>query len=157
MKTWFAKFRCSCALDEARTTPPAAKKADQFESQLRELDSELRGGVTKAQVPANLHQSIMRSVRAAGRQAPVAAYPSPLAFAALAASIVLATAVMYRVGAWDSAPKENSLAVATSTLDSGAQMAREVPATALAPLSDELARLDRDVAHATEFLLGSLP
>jgi hypothetical protein len=42
-------------------------------------------------------------------------------------------------------------------VQSGGGIVRDAPAGAVAPLQDELDNVDRDLQHAGEFLLASLP
>jgi hypothetical protein len=39
----------------------------------------------------------------------------------------------------------------------GGSLVRDVPAAVVSPLSDEMQKLDRNVADAKQFLLASLP
>ena len=53
--------------------------------------------------------------------------------------------------------ESSSLAAASSALDLGGKLVREMPDAALSPLSDEMQRLNRDLTNAQKFLLASLP
>ena len=53
--------------------------------------------------------------------------------------------------------ESSSLAAASSALDLGGKLVREMPDAALSPLSDEMQRLNRDLTNAQQFLLASLP
>jgi hypothetical protein len=50
-----------------------------------------------------------------------------------------------------------SLAAATTALEMGGQLAQAAPSAVVAPLSDELARLNRDLDNTARFILASLP
>ena len=47
--------------------------------------------------------------------------------------------------------------LASSALDLAGNFVRQAPASALSPIVDEKASLDRDLARAGEFLYASLP
>ena len=50
-----------------------------------------------------------------------------------------------------------SLAVVTIALEMSGQLAHTVPSAVVAPLSDELERLNRDLDDTAQFILASLP
>jgi len=49
------------------------------------------------------------------------------------------------------------LAVATTALEVGGEMARSAPSAVVTPLADELKNINRDLDNAAQFLLASLP
>lgn len=53
--------------------------------------------------------------------------------------------------------RATSLALASTTLETGDELLQAAPTATLAPLSDEMRRLDRDVTNAQNYLLASLP
>ena len=53
--------------------------------------------------------------------------------------------------------RATTLALASSTLETGDELVQTAPTAALAPLSDEMLRLNRDVINAQNYLLASLP
>ena len=50
-----------------------------------------------------------------------------------------------------------AFASAGSTLELGSGLMRAAPAAAIAPLSDEMRKLDRDLSDAEQFLMAALP
>ena len=51
----------------------------------------------------------------------------------------------------------STFADASSAVETGGKLVRELPDAALSPLNDERLRLNRDLANAQKFLLASLP
>ena len=167
MKSWFAKLRMSVALDRGqkpsgrlREKMRGAAELGGFEADMTALDHALKETAPKAQAPASLHRSIMRAVQAAER--PALAQREPTVLRWLAAPVLAMVALLLvwhalRGPVRPTAPDTQSLAAATSALEAGGQMARAVPSAVVAPLSDELARLNRDLDNTAQFLLASLP
>jgi hypothetical protein len=162
MKTWFAKFRISSALDGETPLPPGWQESTARNAEVRRfaetsqaLHRALKSGPKAPELPAFLHESIMRAVTgAAGPRIP----PSP--WLALRWLPVPALAVLLAAGFWWSlrrAPAPQPLAPASAVLEAGQDMTRTVPAAVMAPLSDEWQRVNRDVRHTTQFLWASLP
>lgn len=168
MKAWLAKLRISAALDTGQR--PAAKEQRSrsvsaelrgFEQDMTALDRELKQSVPKRQAPRSLHGSIMRAVRAAER--PAAESGRELTFLRWLPWSVVAVLVVMVV--WYAAPgparlptrDAQSLAVATTALEMGGQVARAVPSAVVSPLADELARVNQDLNSTAQFLLASLP
>ena len=102
----------------------------------------------------------MQAVREAER--PEAA-PAGLAFLRWVAAPVVAALALAAV--WlalrgpvaPPAQGTQSLAAATTALEMSGQLAQTVPSAVVAPLSDELARLNRDLDNTAQFILASLP
>ena len=172
MKTWFAKLRISAAVDTGRPLSPAlratiarSEELRRFEETAAGLDRALRHSAPKREAPPELHRTIMRAVRAANRaEAP---RNSLLALRWLAAPALAALVLMGGLRwAWNRPASSPAVAsaeltppwsVAATALERGRELARTAPAVALAPLAEELARTDRDVRSAAQFLLASLP
>ena len=55
------------------------------------------------------------------------------------------------------APSPNPIEIAATTLAGSGDMARTMPAAALAPLTEEWQRLNQDVNATAAFLLATLP
>jgi hypothetical protein len=136
MKVWLSKFiRGLEDVDRALRHPPSAPPPD----------------------PA-LHDSIMRAVRAAARaeqpqRKPIFAWVVSagvaLSLAALAAGLLLRPAATPK-----SVMAPNDLAEAPgAALDLGERM----PGMFMAPLSNELVRVDHDLHNTTQVLLASFP
>jgi hypothetical protein len=167
MKSWFTKLRISAALDAGHKLSASLRRNIGSSEQLRgveeemtALDCALKQASPRPQAPPGLHRSIMQAVRVAER--PQAA-PGGLAFLRrVAAPLVAALAL---VAVWQTlrgpvAPPTQgtqSLAAATTALEMSGQLAQTVPSAVVAPLSDELARLNRDLDNTAQFILASLP
>ena len=167
MKSWIARLRISAALDAEgqpaaplRLKPGASAELRAVQQEMVALDALLREAPPRAQVPASLHSSIMQAVRAANHPAAAPRRPELLrwlAAPALAAIILIgAVLVLHRPA---QAPEHNaqSLAAATTALQLGNQMVRSGPIAVVAPLSNELDRLNQDLDNTARFLLASLP
>ena len=172
MKTWFAKLRISAAVDAGwplsptlRATIARSEELRRFEETAAGLGYALRNSAPQREAPPELHRSIMRAVRAANR-AETPRHPL-LALRWLAAPTLAVLVLMG--GLWwarnrsaapptvVSAELAPPWSVAAAALEQGRELARTAPAVALAPLAEELARTDRDVRSAAQFLLASLP
>jgi hypothetical protein len=168
MKAWFAKLKISAALDNgqgpaADETPKKSVSAERrgFEQDMAALDRALKQTVPKPDTPPSLHSSIMRAVRVAERPAAETGRELTL-LRWLPASVVAVLVVMV---AWYVArgparlPMQDaqSLAVATTALEMGGQVAQAVPSAVVTPLSDELEKVNRDLNSTAQFLLASLP
>jgi|ERR1017187_1129445 hypothetical protein len=179
MKFWLTKFKISNALNDRKPLSPAIGRAIDRSEELRRfteqsstLDHALKNQLPKPGASAPLHASIMRAVRAAG-PTPVAEnqrlWPGWISVSSLATVVILSVflAIQFfdhpesKVERADSSKVERAdsppLTAASSALELGGRLAREAPAAALSPLSDEMQRLDRDLFNTGQFLLASLP
>ena len=117
----------------------------------------LRRSVPQTGMPPGLHGSIMRAVQTSGP-------PLPAERKASLGSWVPVLAVVALIGtvwAWHlglrPAPTPSAFERAGTALATSREMARAVPATALAPLNEEWRRLNQDLDNTAQFLLASLP
>jgi hypothetical protein len=167
MKSWFTKLRISAALDAGdkmsaslRRDIDRSEQLKSFEEEMTALDRALKQCSPKPQEPPGLHRSIMQAVRVAER--PAAAAPG-LAFLRWAAAPVVAALALVAVWLALRGPVvpptqgTQSLAAATTALEMSGQLAQSAPSALVAPLSDELARLNRDLDNTAQFILASLP
>jgi hypothetical protein len=167
MKSWLKKFRMANSLDTRRPAPAPlpdaiARDADlrRFADDLAAVDEALRQSRPDVQTPADLHASIMHAVRSEVEEAE----PSPILpwFRWLAAPALMALVL---AGVWwavrptgvatHEAPA--TLAAASSALELPHKIARTMPAEMLAPLSEEMARVNQDLDRTKQFLIASLP
>jgi hypothetical protein len=121
------------------------------------LDQALSGSIPDSEMPPALHASIMQAVRLAGPPEPRVgkqAIPRWLLVPAVAllVCVVLTWQFSSRPTTTGSALEHAGVALATSR-----EMARTVPVTALAPLTQEWQRLNQDLDNTTQFLLAALP
>jgi hypothetical protein len=167
MKSWFTKLRISAALDDGNKPSASLRRhidrseqLQSFEGELKAVDRALKQCPPKPEAPAGLHRSIMHAVRTAERPA---AAPAGLAFlrwapVPLAAALAL-VAVWLALRGPAALPTQatQSLAGATTALEMSGQLAQTVPSAVVAPLSEELARLNQDLDYTAQFILASLP
>ena len=143
-----------------RGTSSASEQPGDLEQELTALDRALRETAPTLKTPPSLHSSIMRAVRAAERPAEGPrgwSFPKWLPAPALVALALLVTWYVRLGPVRPPAPNPQSLAAATTALEMGGQMAQAMPSAVVAPLADELERLNRDLANTAQFLLASLP
>lgn len=165
MKSWFTKLRISTAIDSGRSMPASLQKriaaseelkrfchdVEHLEHALRETPSPMRGA------PPNLHGAIMSAVRkeathSANRTiSPILRWlPAP----ALAALLIWAIVHFTSTGS----DSRSEMFVSTiSSLNDEMELAQTTPQDVMAPLTEELKRLNHDVEEARSFLLASLP
>jgi len=165
MKSWIARLRISAALDAdqqpsawLRRRPGALSELCGIEQEMMALDRALKESAPKAEAPASLHRSIMQAVRVASRPAAEQRQPAVLRWV----PVPVIAVVLLLVGWWAlqspvRPPAQTPLAAATSALQLGDQVVRAMPSAMVAPLSDELERLNRDLDRTAQFLLASLP
>jgi hypothetical protein len=163
MKSWFAKFRISNALD-ARTFPPTLRRKIGATDELRRyavnqaaLGDALKRAAPESTPPPALHGSILRAIRLADQHKA----PSRSGFewrwlapAALAPLVLVGIFVLLH-RPQPPAPPLNIASVAR-TLEGGQELAQSIPAVT-APLSDEFARLNTDLSRTEQFLLAEFP
>jgi hypothetical protein len=161
MKAWFARLRDIVAL-KAGLRPAGSLRGTSGVSvqEMTALDRALKEIAPKLQPPRSLHRSIMQAVRATEQRPSVSPGLSFLKWLPAPALVALALLVVWhaqRSPVRSSAPNPQSLAAATTALEIGGQMAQAMPSAMVAPLADELARLNRDLNNTAQFLLASLP
>ena len=167
MKSWIARLRISAALDAdqppaawVHRTPGGSAEVRGVEQEMMALDRALKESAPRTEAPTSLHHSIMQAVRAASR--PVAAQRQPpvlrwIPVPVFAGLVLLVILWVLHTPVRSPTQNAQSLAAATSTLQLGDQMVRSMPSAMVAPLSDELDRLNRDLDRTAQFLLASLP
>jgi hypothetical protein len=132
-----------------------------FNAEMAALDRALKRTAPQPQGPPSLHDSIMRAVRAAERPAAegqrewtILRWLSvPIAVAITLTVIWHRTQETVRQPAMSTQP----LAVASTALHLSGEMAKTVPSAVVAPLTDELQKLNQDLNNTAQFLLASLP
>jgi hypothetical protein len=167
------KFLVSKSLDDAKPLPPSLRRRLRHSGELCRFaqDAETIGQTLKASSPENsappwLHQSIMMAIMRSDAQAAIAPrrHFRPLLLAASVATLIALLAGVAAVHFTPSHPRlavtaadAASLSMAGSALEMGGGLIRQAPHDALAPLSDEMQRLQSDLDRAQRFLLTSLP
>ena len=132
------------------------------------LELALNRSHPKVEVPPSLHASIMRAIRvssptSARKEVPTARGKKHLPqnlwwWLAVPSTALLALAVwsIGQRGGWDNSPA-TPLYPAVAALKAGAKITRDMPIIAVAPLTEELERLDQDLESARQLLAASLP
>jgi hypothetical protein len=138
-----------------------SEELGKFENELLLLDQSLRKTKPGERMSPNFHNAILRAVMAkesVGRMGtrPVLA----LRWGVFCVLLMLAVAgwTLWLKPKDDAvADERRSLSAAAQFLEASAEMERQVPAAALAPLSGELERLNLDFDNAAQFVIASLP
>ena len=159
MKSWLTKFRISAALDAGKPLPDLPNIAADPELERFARRTEALGRALRNVPPAapSQHESIMRAVRAAARREPPRRALAPSWLAAAAAIAALAVICLWPGIHRPALPVGPSLGQAVQVLEMSEQMPHTMPKMVMAPLSDEWARLDRNVQDTTQVLLASFP
>jgi hypothetical protein len=161
MKSWLTKFRLSAALDADQPMPESLRQKISADPELQRFArrTEALGRALRNPPPPpdpSLHDSIMRAVRASRREqprrAPLAAWLIPSS--ALSALALAGVWVAFHHRAPTGAPSLDTPAI---VLEMSESMPGAMPSAVLAPLSNEWARVDRDIQNTTQILLASLP
>jgi hypothetical protein len=120
------------------------------------LETELRRSTPNGAVPPDLHDSILGAVRAAAPSPQ--REPTRLLWRGLAAPglALLAVGGLWWALSRPAGPAPPLLAAAR-TLEEGQALPQTVSAAMLAPLSQEMEFVDRDLRNTVEFLLASVP
>lgn len=170
MNSWLSKFRISNAVDCGKPLPPGlqqkvaqSQELSQFQAAVAVTDRSLKQEKPAIKAPTSLHQSILRAVRVAQpRTEPVRApallrwWPAPALTVLVALGLWSAfhkTAAPVAPGAAEAQP----LAGAATVLEVGDRIARGIPVQAVAPMTEELNRLNRDLESTAQFLLANVP
>jgi hypothetical protein len=171
MKSWLMKFKISNALDKRQPPSPAVERATvesdelrRFAGNCRAVEHALKTQLTRPEESQELHDSIMRAVRnAQPERVPVErlTWPSWIPAASLGLVIFLALLFASQLlpGSHGKLQPANSpsLAAAGSAIELGGNLVHEAPDIVMAPLSEEMRKLDDNLAAAKTFLLASLP
>jgi hypothetical protein len=171
MMNWLTKLKISMALDERRPLPRRVVRAVERSPEVRrfaenaaKLDKELKNTQPVTEPPAALHASILRAVRSDGSPAESAGekfFSRLIPISALGLVLLLGVLsgnfLAHRPATGPVTNELPSLGVASSTLDVGGELVQAGPSAVLAPLSDEMLRLNRDLTNAQNYLLASLP
>jgi hypothetical protein len=166
MKTWFAKFRSSLALDNQTLSMPASNRlsaeARRFAQQAASLEQALKKEPVETPLPPSLHESIMRAVRAAEqRRVPVSNHGLRWipAFGLAAVALIGVWLAIHDSSRHAPMPANTTLPFgsAATVLELKGKVANDLPASVMAPLTEELAHINRDMAQTAQFLLAALP
>lgn len=165
MKSWFAKFRISNALDAEKPLPKSLEHRMRASEELRRyaagqahlVDALKRAG-PQIKTPPDLHRAIMGAVGVSRRS--LARQPLRLQWRWLApagAAALLLIGMLWFHHRPTSPVRVDGVPSVTLALESGPELAQTIPAVVTAPLSDELARLNADLGRTEQFLLANLP
>ena len=157
MKTWLKQLRSSLALDRSGT--PRASSSGSF----GKLETRLRNARASAPVSPELHTSIMRAVRRekqSNMERPQFSLPR-WAVAGAGTLVVFGAAwlVLHSPSRQrgEFAVEFQTPPVITAAFDQGRELAVKAPGVAIAPLSDELELLHRDLTSALNVVVASMP
>ena len=170
MKTWLLRFRISAARD-ARTALPEnlrrkierAPELKQEQENVDALERALRESRSDPVAPAFLHASIMRAVQSSQSGPNQAVSPRAARWllipglALILALVILALHWELRRPEVSSLPLDKALSSPAAALRLGDSMASTIPLVSVAPLADELARVNLDVTNAANYLIASMP
>jgi hypothetical protein len=171
MNSFLAEFRIASAMEAGRPLPPRlqdrldhAPDLQRFQRDLAAVEQALKSQTVAGQAPMELHQSILQAVRdRAGAEEPRhRTWLRPALGWGLAAASALILGVLFWPNRVDQrrATEESSgraLLAADAALAAGGTVTRDLPAQAIAPLAEEMQRLNRDVRHTVDFLLANVP
>jgi hypothetical protein len=170
MKSWLPKMKLFGLADRRKSA--GYPRFSQSAPHPKPLEHALESATPRVEIPPALHLSIMQAVRdaavsatpehsetlAAGERAPRLAriFLWWLGVPSTALLIVLAVWVNAYIRSQEnsSEPKMNPAAIAFQARE---KITDAVPALTLAPLTDELERLDQDLESAQQLLAASLP
>jgi len=172
LKMWLTKLRISNALDDGKPLPPDVARAVAQSPELRRFaenvgiaDESLKEAHSAA-APDSLHAAIMfavRSAQAAGARTrqPLRRHLTPASAVGLlillCLGVFVASHFSHSPAADPNSAVPSSLSLASTTLETGRDWVHTMPSAALAPLNDEMLRLNRDLTNAQNYLLASLP
>jgi hypothetical protein len=164
MRLLFSQYRICAARDAAQPLSPRLQqklaKSDElrrYAQSLSALDQELRKSVPQAEPSPALHASIMREVRTAARAATPGRRLAVLRWLPAPALATLLCALWVWHHASVPAQSRSALESASTALAASREMAQAAPVSALAPLTEEWQRLNKDLDNTAQFLLATLP
>ena len=161
MISWLAKFRISIALDADKPLPESLRQKiagdpelERFARRAQSLGAVLRGVPPSG---ALLHDSIMRAIKSAAAPRQPRRAPASSWLAASAAVATLAAMCLWLASHRQTRPGPHSLDGPVMVLEMSENLPNAMPSIVMAPLSNEWARVDRDLQATTQVLLASLP
>jgi len=136
----------------------ASDSLRRFQEGSAALDRALRDAPQEFPVPSMLHSSIMRAINQTHRAAEPQKVSMVWRWAAAAAIAALLLAGLSWQRHWlASSPRPDSFASIANAFETGDELTRALPTAVVAPLSDEWARLGRDLNDTGQFLVANLP
>ena len=154
------------ALDAGKSLPRRLRRRvvhcqelRRFQKESLSLEQALRNARPGPETPLHIHGAIMHRVRKISHSATPESRPLIrwLASASITASAL--TAIWLAVRHSDSSLQahRDPLVAAQTVLDAGDELGRTTASAMLAPLSEELAALRRDLDNVTQSVLASVP
>ena len=166
----FLNFRISNALNKSEALPGGLQRqierspsAQRTAASYQELNRRLKREELNFSSPPSLHTSIMSKLYSARAEPRVAAWwPMPrwvpvFGFALIVLVFFGLLAVKYFHQAPPGDAQTASLASAGSVLQLGNSIVTEAPVAAISPISEEIQRLDLDLAATQQFILATIP
>jgi hypothetical protein len=161
MKSWLSKWRISAALDAGQPLSESLRRKIAADPELERFAKRTQAlGQTLRSLPPSglpLHDSIMRAVRDAARREQPRHAPVLTWLAAWGAVAALAVVCLYLGFLRPKPPGSQALDGPVMVLEMSENMSATMPSYVMSPLSDEWARVDRDLQSTTQVLLASLP
>jgi hypothetical protein len=161
MKSWLAKFRISTALDSGKPLPESLRRNIAADPELERFTrrTETLGQALRRPPPTgpSMHDSIMRAVRAAARPAPARRSPVAAWLVATTALAGLALAFLLTADHRQTTLRGTSMDGAVTVLEMSEHIPNTIPSFVMSPLSNEWARVDRNLQDTKQVLLASLP
>jgi hypothetical protein len=160
MKLFLTKLRISSALDSGKPLSESLRQKIAAEPELRHFVRQSKAFAADLPPPANdsaLHNDIMRAVRAAAREEQ--SRPAPI-FAWLTATATVAGIVV--ISLWIGRPvppltAQIPMDAPQAVLEMSQKAQSTVPDAMIAPLTNEWAKVNRDVQNTGAILAASFP
>jgi len=161
MKSWLSKWRISAALDAGQPLPESLRRKiaadpelERFTRRTQALRQTLRSLPPAA---PDIHDSIMRAVRASARPAQPRRAPVLAWLAASGAMAALAVVCLYLTVFRPKPQSRQALDGPAMILQMSENMPSNMQSFVMSPLSNEWARVDHDLQDTKQVLLASLP
>lgn len=133
----------------------------------QELEFALRESAPASRFPPHLHNSIMGAIRAANHQEPNRVSAGLflqrltqlkwIPLGGVAVMMTLGVLIALHNRAAQNISTAQSIAEISSAFTASQEIVDSLPAVSVAPLSDELDKVNQDLNHTTDFLLAALP
>jgi hypothetical protein len=162
MKLWLTKWRISSALDSGRPLPEllrariaADPELSDFARRLEALDSRLR---RPQLAESNLHDGIMRAVRSSTSRPQLRPAPGLAVVLGAPVAVVMVLALLLWSNSTKPAPPAQiSLDAPLAILDMSEAIQARIPPAMMAPLTNELAKVDHDLRSTRDIVTSTFP
>src|SRR6266568_5651258 len=158
MKSWLTKFRISTGFDAGSLSSPAKRRSlinseetQRFAETIQTLDRSLSNRPPTSEAPADLHAAIMTAVQTSRRSAVARPWALASRWLPAPALAILLLGLWWFLHIPPGAPvhpastEQASVLEIGSALEIGGNAAQDVPPIVIAPLSEELGRVNLDL------------